>query len=115
MQPFSGGLTEINVPGELRRRPLYDELVSRRTALAAGQTPVARYFGDRPVLSIAPAGEPDLEPEEIVICDLTDWRGPTAETFTRRRTSRSTPRASQWTLCWAACCGSRTRSPPACK
>jgi hypothetical protein len=78
-QPFSGGLTEINVPGELRRRPLYDELVERRAALTAGKTPTARYFGDRPVLTVA-AGGPDLKPEEITICDLADWRGPVHKT-----------------------------------
>jgi len=81
-QPFSGGLTELNVPGELRRRPLYDELIARRAALTAGKTPAARYFGDRPVLTVAADGL-DLEPEEITVCDLTDWRGPTAEPFQR--------------------------------
>ncbi|OQA41969.1 MAG: hypothetical protein BWY52_02384 [Chloroflexi bacterium ADurb.Bin325] len=87
-QPFSGGLTELNVPAALRRRPLYDELAARRAALAAGATPVARYFGDRPALTIAADG-PDLTPEEIAICDLSDWRGPTAETFTRARDASS--------------------------
>lgn len=35
---------EINVPGELRRRPLYDELEARRAALAAGNTPRGVWF-----------------------------------------------------------------------
>ena len=38
---------EINVPGLLRRRPLYDELESRRQMLVDGGNPVPLYFGSR--------------------------------------------------------------------
>ncbi len=103
-QPFSGGLTELNVPGELRRRPLYDELVARRAALTAGKTPAARYFGDRPVLTVAADGL-GLEQEEITVCDLTDWRGPTARNASTGWMSRTTRRWSQWIRCWVGCCG----------
>jgi hypothetical protein len=70
---------EINVPALLRRRPLHDELEARRQALADNQTPRALYFGDQPVLEIFLNGETTpVRPEEILICDLSDWRIPPA-------------------------------------
>jgi hypothetical protein len=70
---------EINVPGELRRRPLYDELEARRQAVADGKTPDTLYFGANPVFRIFPqAAAAAVKPEEILICDLSDWRVPAA-------------------------------------
>jgi hypothetical protein len=70
---------EINVPGALRRRPLYDELEARRQAMTDDETPETLYFGADPVFQIFPnAGTSALEPKEILICDLSDWRHPAA-------------------------------------
>lgn len=68
--------TEINVPGTLRRRPLFDELESRRAALAAGTTPAGTWFGAQsPVLRVfqqadAAASFVEIPPENIRICHL---------------------------------------------
>ncbi len=78
---------EVNVPGRLRRRALYDELTALRAALALGKTPARTYFDDQPVLRIHLNGDPaPLAPEEIAICNLEDppqphpdgWRRPPA-------------------------------------
>jgi len=67
---------EINVPGELRRRPLYDELEARRLALAAGHTPRGVWFNaTRAVLrvfrqSAANADFLEVPPHQIRICHL---------------------------------------------
>lgn len=72
---------EINVPGPLRRRPLYDELEALRQAEVDGPTlPTPLYFGANPVFEIAVNGA--MVPfDEIMICDIsdvsaTDWRRP---------------------------------------
>lgn len=78
---------EVNVPGALRRRPLYDELESRRLALVNDETPSALYFGEQPVLQVFLDGQSDpVPPERISICDLgnlpqnpNEWRRPAAE------------------------------------
>jgi len=74
---------EVNVPGLLRRRPLYDELEARRQAVVDGRTPKYIYFDDRsdadanPVLEIFLNGSSiPLSPDEILICDLQDWHIP---------------------------------------
>lgn len=69
---------EINLPGILRRRPLYDELEAHRQALADGKTPASVYFSaDTPVLQVYLDGAADpLPSEEILICDLSDWHNP---------------------------------------
>lgn len=68
---------EINVPAPLRRRRLYDELEARRRSLAASEEPVAQYFNEDPVLRIRVGDEPQpLAPEEILVCDLSDWHLP---------------------------------------
>jgi len=65
---------EINVPGELRRRALYDELEARRQALAEGKTAGTLYFGPTPVLQVFVNGEANaVKAEEILICDLSAW------------------------------------------
>lgn len=66
---------EINVPGPLRRRALYDELEARRQALVDGASVDEIYFGDEPVLQIFVDGAVDpVPPEQIAICDLSSWR-----------------------------------------
>lgn len=80
---------EINVPGPLRRRPLYDEFEARRKALEEGRTPDTNYFGEQPILRVwaqATTNDPLVEftPEEIVICCLDDWRQPVPQNFTRQ-------------------------------
>jgi len=68
---------EINVPGELRRRPLYDELEARRAALLAGGSPRGTWFGAQPVLqvfqqtsAVAPFNFVEIPPARIRICHL---------------------------------------------
>jgi hypothetical protein len=67
---------ESNVPGPLRRRPLYDELEARRADLLAGGTPRGTWFGAQsPVVLIfqqkIPGGAFDPVPaENIRICHL---------------------------------------------
>ncbi|HJZ78778.1 MAG TPA: hypothetical protein VKD91_00470 [Pyrinomonadaceae bacterium] len=68
---------EINLPAPLRRRPLYDELEARRQALAESRAPDAVYFGDQPVCEVRLSNETKpVAPEELMICDLSDWRTP---------------------------------------
>lgn len=88
---------EMNVPVPLRRRPLYDELNTRRAALVAGNTPARTYFDRQParqdeepqsVLEVfvqQTVNDPlrELRPEEILICHLGDWRRPVSQTFTK--------------------------------
>ncbi len=93
--------TEVNVPGRLRRRALYDDLERYRHALISGQgSPTSDYFDpEQPVLEIyfdqpCVADDPTadcvpLRPEEIAICDLSGWdrpgwQPPASETFTRK-------------------------------
>lgn len=68
---------EINLPALLRRRLLHEELEARRQALAESRTPEPLYFGDQPVCEITlnTENKPVL-PEELMICDLSDWRVP---------------------------------------
>jgi hypothetical protein len=75
---------EINVPGELRRRALYDELEARRQAFAEGKTATTLYFGPAPVLQVFVNGEANaVKAEEILICDLSAWHIPDAtKTYT---------------------------------
>lgn len=64
---------DINVPGVLRRRPLYDELEARRQALVDNQMPRSLYFDEQPVLELFINGQRDPIPsEQILICDLSD-------------------------------------------
>ena len=71
---------EVNVPGVLRRRPLYDELEARRQALAEGRTPTPVYFGDGRAGAPPPVFELFLDgsntpvpPDEVLICNLEAW------------------------------------------
>lgn len=75
---------EINSPGVLRRRPLFDELHAIRCALKAGKKPAYRYFSESPEASRAFAvfvktGDEvnPVPPQNIFICDMSapiDWR-----------------------------------------
>jgi hypothetical protein len=77
---------EINVPGMLRRRPLYDELEALRQSIVDEETAKSGYFdsnsGSQPVLEIFINSENEpIPPEEILICNLSDlpdgdWLGP---------------------------------------
>ncbi|MEY2521177.1 MAG: hypothetical protein QOF24_2936 [Verrucomicrobiota bacterium] len=71
---------EINVPGALRRRPLYDELEALRQALAENKTAEPPYFfGRSPVFEVfIDGGGAPVPPEEILICDLSAWHIPDA-------------------------------------
>jgi hypothetical protein len=74
-------VTEINVPGSLRRRPLYEELEALRQS-EVDKVPAAApvYFGSNPVFQIAIDGI--FTPfDQVMICDIsdssaTDWRRP---------------------------------------
>lgn len=72
---------EINVPGPLRRRPLYDELESLRQSEADNVPPPAPvYFGANPVLQILVNGSA-VPFDQVMICDIadsgaSDWRRP---------------------------------------
>jgi hypothetical protein len=85
---------ERNLPGPLRRRPLYDELESRRQALVDGRESEPVFFGRQPVLEIAvrmQAADPfvAVPPEEILICNLSDPPVPPPEVWLRPPTTRS--------------------------
>ena len=68
---------EINVPGGLRRRPLYDEIESYRDSVIDGSTAEADHFGDDPAIEVFTGTELEsLTTEEIVICDLSEWDAP---------------------------------------
>ena len=82
--------SEPDVPGPLRRRPLYAELEARRQAISSGageQATLDRsvYFGQQPVFEVkldlplldANAEIPLVPAQRIRICDLSDWHNPT--------------------------------------
>ena len=70
---------EINVPGPLRRRPLYDELERLRDPTLP-PTAGERFFSDPPVFQVTFDEEDDpIPPEEVLICDLGDWHVPQAQ------------------------------------
>jgi hypothetical protein len=92
---------EVNVPGKLRRRALYEDLEQLRRVITTGKGMLSsRYFGLRqPVLQVyldqpCMAADPStdclpLRPEEILICDLSDWatagwEPPASQTFVRQ-------------------------------
>ncbi len=75
---FSDSNREPDVPGPLRRLALYADLERVRQTLAeTGKAPPASYFGSDPVVVIQVAGAAaPIPPQEIAICDLTDWKLP---------------------------------------
>jgi hypothetical protein len=73
--------SETNVPGLLRRRPLYAELEAlRQSEVDAQPPPTPVYFGDNPVFQILVNGA--IVPfDQVMVCDIsdisaTDWRRP---------------------------------------
>lgn len=74
---------EVNVPGLLRRRPLYDELEALRQAKADNHpAPSPLYFGGNPVFQIV-VDNALVDFSKIMVCDIsdisaTDWRRPQA-------------------------------------
>lgn len=87
-------VTEIDVPGHLRRRPLYDELEARRQASVDGVAPPEpAWFTDNGavvrVYTRASAGAPlvQISPDAMEIADLSDrapnvWRRPSQIFYT---------------------------------
>ena len=76
---------EVHVPGPLRRRPLFEELSARRAAWEAGDAPTSTYFfdadDDEPaVFEVSLDGVP-IRPEQVIVCDLTDWTAPAPSTL----------------------------------
>ena len=76
---------EVNVPDRLRRLPLYVELEQLRQKLVDGQQPSPVYFSEQPVFQIRSGDEVSSKPyDEVLICDLSDWRDPpTSRHYTR--------------------------------
>jgi len=79
---------EMNVPGILRRRPLYDELETLRQTLTENLPLKRVYFGGNQVFEVFVQNtESDtlrkLFPEDILICNLSDWRRPSSRTYIR--------------------------------
>jgi hypothetical protein len=103
---FSARSTETDVPGPLRRRPLYDELEAWRASVTGSGTAQLSYFRQPGARPVGPQTEPviaiklgttTLAPEEIEICDLsgdpslsTTWTRPASKTFTRNDATHST-------------------------
>ena len=84
---------ELDVPAELRRRALFDELESVRQAAVDGGAPAEAYFrAGHPVLSVFVRATPggafvEIAADEILIADLSLWQRPPA-------TKDYTPRGS---------------------
>jgi hypothetical protein len=76
---------EVQVPGPLRRRALFDDLEALRQAIVDQKPPLPTdvnfrssnsiYFGANPVLEVSVAGAP-VPQEQIIICDLSDQPSP---------------------------------------
>lgn len=66
--------SEADVPGPLRPRALYTELVAARAVVASSGTPTYRYFnrGNLSAFTVYVNGVA-LEPHQIQICDLSNW------------------------------------------
>ena len=70
---------EINVPGALRRRDLYEDVKAYRKNISEGNDAFSIYLGDQPSFQIFLEGEKDsVPPEKILICNLGDWDDPWA-------------------------------------
>jgi hypothetical protein len=89
-QPGTPQLSQpVNVPEPLSRRVLHDELAALRQAIADGDEPVPGRFpanGNGAAVRVWLGGVP-VEPERLVVCDLSplpgvapeDWRRPPAQ------------------------------------
>lgn len=88
---------EINVPGLLRRRGLFDELEALRQAQVNNQEHHPYFFGTTPVFNIFINNSPSPIPfEEILICNLRDWHEPPlSKTYSRINADGSTSMIDQ--------------------
>lgn len=70
--------SEIHVPSGLRRYPLYEELKAYRQALAEGASPVSTFYdpASPPFRIFVGSTTEAIAPEEIMICDLSEWQLP---------------------------------------
>ncbi|MEZ5082196.1 MAG: hypothetical protein R2750_01895 [Bacteroidales bacterium] len=71
---------EHNIPGKLRRLPMYNELENLRQGLADGHSEEELsgqliYFGLKPVLQVILDGT-EIPSKEILICNLRYWKKP---------------------------------------
>ncbi len=75
---------EGDLPAPLRRRRLYDELNAARKAIQDGGRPEVPSFRSPAVFSAGAEGEAPVIPEQVQICDLSDWSAalPPAKTVT---------------------------------
>jgi hypothetical protein len=73
-------IDEINVPGALRRRDVYEDMEAYRKSVSEGNDAFSIYLGDQPAFQIFLNGENgsllSVLPEEILICNLSDWDDP---------------------------------------
>ncbi|HEY0251278.1 MAG TPA: hypothetical protein VGC41_07105, partial [Kofleriaceae bacterium] len=69
---LSARVVESDMPGPVRMRALYDELVALRASLVAGEPPKLDYFASPPVFRVYADGV-EIPAEKIQICDLSDW------------------------------------------
>lgn len=68
---------ESRMPGPLRRLAVDADLEAMRQAIADGRPAHSRYLSSDPAFVIQVASDPQpIPPEQIAICDLTDWRLP---------------------------------------
>ena len=64
--------TELNVPGVLRRRPLFEELEAARQADVEDRDPSFDYFSESgPIVAFEIDGS-RIPPEQVLICNLED-------------------------------------------
>ena len=79
---------ESDVPGKLRRRPLYDELEVHRQAITDGAEKSLTYFdSNQPVLEVFTNGN-EVYPEHILICDLSNPDPPILSGWQRPPTTK---------------------------
>lgn len=97
---IDGLAQEIDVPVELRRRALFDELEALRQADVESRTPAASYFAEnQPVLRIftrvtAAAAFAEIPADEILVADLSLWQlPPTSKQYTPAGSATSQPKA----------------------
>ena len=91
---------EIDVPVELRRRALFDELEARRQAEVENRTPAASYFRENePVFRIFTRATPtaafvEVPADEILVADLSLWQlPPTSKQYTPAGSATAQPKA----------------------
>ncbi|HEY5948942.1 MAG TPA: hypothetical protein VIV40_25800 [Kofleriaceae bacterium] len=86
-ESFAVDNRESSIPGPLRRLGLDADLEAVRQAIAETGKPIeSSYFAGDPPFVINIVGEPAaIPPEQIAICDLSDWRLPAKDReYTRK-------------------------------